>query len=282
MHNYQRVFSPQNISQSQHQQALLHQEQLQNLSRIQAQLQLKKSQRQAAQVNAVGNSVHVAAPGSATSNYVNPAAVSPLSIQSTYTNPLDDAHAAVMQQMNLNASQFAQTSTPSNLNTSLQIKKGGAVHSSLLAQNYAPHLLLQSCHGTGYPPIGHLMQLPMQPPMAKSPQNTHYAPLSPVYGNPHIASGLAQSPHNPVKDLSMLQQAAQLANAGRDQHRGLGAAPNQPNSTKNQQARRKTPQIATNMGGAVSLSGVAGPPPASHPSQAFRANTGMLSNLNIQ
>jgi len=118
--------------------------------------------------------------------------------------------------------------------------------------------------------------------MAKSPQNTHYAPLSPVYGNPHITSGLAQSPQNPAKDLSMLHQAVQLANAARDQHRGLGAAPNQSNSTKNQQARRKTPQIATNMGGAVALSGVAGPPPASHPTQAFRANTGMLSNLNVQ
>ena len=107
--------------------------------------------------------------------------------------------------MHLNASQFAQTSTPSNLNTSLQMKKGGAINSSLLAQNCAPHLLLQNGHGTGYPPIGQLMQLPMQLPMAKSPQNTHYAPLSPVYGNPHINSGLTQSPHNPAKDLSMLQ-----------------------------------------------------------------------------
>ena len=56
--------------------------------------------------------------------------------------------------MNMNASQFAQSSTPQSVNMSLQVKKGGALNNSFMGTgNIAPHLILQNYHGTGYPPM---------------------------------------------------------------------------------------------------------------------------------
>ena len=78
--------------------------------------------------------------------------------------------------MNLNASHFAQSSTPQNLNMSLQVKKGGTLNNSYIGTgNVPPHLILQNYHGTGYPPV--------PPVIPKSPQNANnYVPLSPLYG----------------------------------------------------------------------------------------------------
>lgn len=88
---------------------------------------------------------------------------------------LDEAH-LVLQQMHSNAGHFAQSSTPQNVNMSLQVKKGGTLNNSFLGTaNMGPHLILQNYHGNGYPPMNQMM--------TKSPQNANnYAPLSPMYG----------------------------------------------------------------------------------------------------
>ena len=79
--------------------------------------------------------------------------------------------------MNSNASHFAISSTPQNVNMSLHVKKGGNLNNSFLGTgNMQPHLILQNYHGTGYPP-------PNNKQVTKSPQNSNnMALLSPMYG----------------------------------------------------------------------------------------------------